>query len=423
MADVTQTRTGIAFMSSAPSLSGTIFTDDDLRNARLVWAHLEQRCAPGWFAKPRGLLAGLFEANTPHAACVLIEIAAALDAVRLNLTVKSVPVFEKKVVSLLTAKEEKVFDELLTEILVAATLTGSVSPISFEPYVPAGVGGQRPTSSDYAIWLPDGPVAIEVSVLYIGQLERWQRRVREIRDIVREKIGAAEGVYRDVELELPLEFSPKLGAKLSERRVTNEIIRAAQGELEFPVGRQTARLRWRPMPIYEQTTFDVSNVPAETNTWVVADGGPGAAKNSFGFTSRPTGDPKQFTELMFSSLKNTLARKRDQFRGKKERYVLILKLGHHRMPPELLHDLFRARIWPNKSLYHWITCFAEFRPRRQYTQGGQGPSLSTQVNPNGAPQAGPQLSALLNGEKTFHAPRAAKGPTPASDAGATARAE
>jgi len=72
MADVTQTRTGIAFMSSAPSLSGTIFTDDDLRNARLVWAHLEQRCAPGWFAKPRGLLAGLFEANTPHAACVLI---------------------------------------------------------------------------------------------------------------------------------------------------------------------------------------------------------------------------------------------------------------------------------------------------------------------------------------------------------------
>jgi len=170
-------------MSSAPSLSGTIFTVEDLRNARLVWTHLEQRCAPGWFAKPRGLLSGLFEANTAHATCVLIEIAAALDAVRLNLTSKSVPVFEAKVASLVTVKDEKTFDELLTEILVAATLTPAVSPIAFEPYVPMNARGQRPPSSDYAIFLPDGPVAIEVSVLYIGQLERWQRRVRGIRHL------------------------------------------------------------------------------------------------------------------------------------------------------------------------------------------------------------------------------------------------
>ena len=117
----------IGFMSSAPSLSGTIFTDEDLREARLVWTQLEQRYAPGWFANRRGLISRLFEANTQHAACVLIEIAAALTVVHRNLTSKSVPVFAAKVASLLAVKDEKTLDELLTEILVAATLARSVS--------------------------------------------------------------------------------------------------------------------------------------------------------------------------------------------------------------------------------------------------------------------------------------------------------
>jgi hypothetical protein len=149
---------------------------------------------------------------------------------------------------------------------------------------------------------------------------------------------------------------------------------------------------------------------------VVADGGAAATKSGFGFTYWPIGDPERFKELMLASLRNTLERKRDQFRGKNERYVLVLKLGHHRMPPEALHDLFRARIWPNKA-YGWITCFADFRPRRQYTQDSQRPLLSAQVNPNGAPQAGPKLSALLNGEGKFHAPIEAKSNLPASTHG------
>src|SRR5215467_3295407 len=400
-------------MSSAPSFSGTIYTDDDLREARLVWTELERRYAPGWFANPRGLLVGLFEANSLHAACVLIEIAMALTVVHRNLTAKSVPVFKMKVASLLTAKDEKTFDELLTEMLVAATLVQSVSPIAFEPYVPANACGRQPASSDYAIWLPDGPVAIEVTVLYVGQLEKWERRVRNIRDILRDKILATTGIYRDVELELPLDFVPTLGAKLVERGVTNQIMRNEHGELQLAVGQQVARLRWRPMPIYEGSTFNPSCVPAETNALVVAAGGAAATKNGFGFTYRPIGDPQQFEKLMFASLRNTLERKRDQFRGKNERYVLVLKLGHHRMPAEGLHDLFRARIWPNKA-YGWITCFANFQPRRQYTPDSPGPSLTAQVNQNGAPQAGPKLSALLNGEEEFHAPREAQGNLPAS---------
>ncbi len=401
-------------MSSAPSLSGTIYTDNDLQKAREVWADVERRYMPGWFTKPTGLVAKLFQADTQYVACLLIDIAAALYILSRNYTEKSKPVFEAKMKFLLTVADEKMFDELLTEIFVAANLAPAVSPMAFEPYVPRDrkgriirflrnimkTNGQQPPSPDYAILLPDGVVAVEVTMLYIEQLEKWQRRVNAIRDLLSKKIGAEEGIYRDVDLELPLDFDPKLGNQLCERRITNDVMRRERGEVQLSVGQDIARLRWRPMPIYERSTFDVRDVPAEVNSWIIT-APRAAAKNGFGFKSRPTGNPQQIAKLMFRSLKNTLERKRDQFRGKNDRYVLVLKLGHHRMPSGLLHDLFRSRIWPN-SAYDWLTCFGEFQPRRHYMKGSPGSSLTFQINPNGSPSAGPLLTALLDSKKMFH---------------------
>ena len=153
------------------------------------------------------------------------------------------------------------------------------------------------------------------------------------------------------------------------------------------------------MPIYESTVFDYKNLPDQVKPYVLAS--KGATKNGFRFTSQPTGTPDQFMSLMLESLRNTLARKRDQFRDKSERYVLILKLGHHRTTSEQLHELFRDRIWPNKD-YDWVTCFGEFQPRNGFTIDSPSHNLSFQINPNGEPLAGPLLMGLLSGEKRFH---------------------
>jgi hypothetical protein len=248
--------------------------------------------------------------------------------------------------------------------------------------------------------LPDGVVAIEATVLYVKKLEYWERRVNTIRDLLAKKIGETEGVFRDVDIELPLDFDPKLGNKLSERAVTREIIKRERGEQEFSVGKNIACLRWRPMPMYERSNFELRNVPDEVNSWIIAS--PGATvKNGFGFKARPTGDPKEFAEALLRSLKNTLDRKREQFRGKKDRYVLVLKMGHHRVPSDLLHNVFRARIWPNPT-YNWITCFGEFRLGRDYSKGSPRHSLTFQINPSGTPVAGPDLEGLFGAKKTFH---------------------
>jgi hypothetical protein len=405
----------MGFMSFDPPLSGTIYTKNDLVKAREVWIDAERRCMPGWLTTLHGLLGKLFEAETLFTTCLLIDIARALYVLSRNITQKSTIVFGKKIRSLLTAVDQKQFDELLNELFVAASLAPVVSPIAFEPYVPAGIGkghlmrwlqkvtkttGEQLPSSEYAILLPDGIVAIEATVLYVKRLEYWERRVNTIRDLLAKTIGGMEGVFRDIDIELPLDFDPRLGNKLSERAVTSQIVKRERGKLEFSVGKNIAVLKWRPMPKYQGSIFEVRNVPDEVNSWIVTS--PGATvKNGFGLKARPTGDPKEFSEAMFRSLKNTLDRKRQQFRKRKDRYVLVLKIGHHRVPSELLHNLFRTCIWPNPS-YEWITCFGEFLLARDYSKGSSRHSFKFQINPNGAPIAGHHLEALLGGNKVFH---------------------
>lgn len=403
-------------LSSVPSLSGTIFKDHDVIEARRVWAEAEKRYAPGWFDNPVGCLAPLFQSKSPRSAFLLIDIAGALNLLsNHNVTQDSLPVFKGKIRALMTEENQSAFDELLTEIMVAAHLCRSVSPIAFEPFVTkrhseggfvrflrkiTKTVGKQLASPDYAVVLPDGPVAIEVTVLHVGQLQSWQRRVNEIRDALKEKILRADGIYRDVELQLPLEFNRKVGNKLCERQVIDKILREEQGELRVDLGPQIAHLRWRQLTIYEQSSFDMRDVSAEVNIFAVTDSRL-RMKNGFGFTSRPIGTCEQFEEFMFKSLTNTLARKHNQFHVKNHRYILILKLGHTRMPSELLHNLFRKRIWPN-SKYNWLTCFGEFQPRSGYAPASPGHMITFQTNPNGEPLPGPFLEGLLDGGKTFH---------------------
>lgn len=404
------------FMSSDPPLAGTLFTEHDLKCAKNAWIELENRYVPGWFAHPVGCLAPLFQSQNPRDAFLLIDIAYALNLLlNHNVTQDSLPVFQRKIRSLMIEDRESAFNELLTEILVASHLCRSVSPIAFEPFVTkreregwlarllrriTNTTGKQLPSPDYAVVLPDGPVAIEVTVLYIEHLQSWQRLVNEIRDALKAKLLKANGIYRDIELQLPLNFHRRLGNKFCERKVIDKIIHEEQGEFSLEFDQHPARLCWRPMRIYKRSKFDISKVPVEANCFAVTDVQT-HIRNGFGFNSRPIGTREQFEEFMFRSLANTLTRKRNQFREKNHKYILILKLGHSRMPSDLLHDLFRKRIWPNNK-YNWLTCFGEFQPRCEYGQASPGHRINFQTNPNGKPLPGSFLESLLNGQMTFH---------------------
>jgi hypothetical protein len=406
----------MSFMSSDPPLAGTIFTENDLKCAKQTWIELENCYVPGWFAYPVGCLGTLFQSQSPRDAFLLIDIAYALNLLlNQNVTQDSLPVLKEKIRCLMIENRESAFNELLTEIMVASYLCRHISPIAFEPYITkreregwlarllrriTKTSGKQLASPDYAVVLPDGTVAIEVTVLYLGHLQSWQKLVDEIRDVLKAKLLQADGIYRDIELQLPLNFNRKLGNKFCERKVTDKIIHEEQGEFSLELDQHPARLRWRPMSIYDRSNFNISKVPAEANCFAVADVH-SHVRNGFGFTSRPIGTREQFEEFMFRSLANTLTRKRNQFREKNQRYILILKLGHSRMPSELLHDLFRKRIWPN-SKFNWLTCFGEFRPRCEYGQASPGQKITFQTNPNGKPLPGSFLENLLNGQKTFH---------------------
>lgn len=61
----------MGFMSFDPSLSGTIYTNNDLVKSREVWVDAERRYMPGCLTNLHGLLGKLFEAETPFTTAYL----------------------------------------------------------------------------------------------------------------------------------------------------------------------------------------------------------------------------------------------------------------------------------------------------------------------------------------------------------------
>jgi hypothetical protein len=179
------------------------------------------------------------------------------------------------------------------------------------------------------------------------------------------------------------------------------IFRSEEGELRVPAGqRGDAVVRWRPLPVLTGTVFDPIEL-SDADFAALRSEGDGAFGSGWAMRSQPTGDPETVERLVFRSLKNTLQRKRLQARLVSDPYVLVVRSGHDRVPPEALLDLLERRVWPN-ARYRWITAGAVLFPRLTYNAGDPEARLVTSVNENATLQASVSLRGLLSGERGFH---------------------
>lgn len=380
-------------------VEGTVFGVADIDGASDVWEGLSKR-EPAWSKESNTVLAGLFRTDAQPAVCELIDLARTLAIVRSALTEKSVPVFDRKVHELFVEVDRTQFDERVTEFVVAALLSPGVSPIAFDPYVPAIVGGDTPRSTDFAVRLPDGDVAIEATVLHVDQFDAWSRATKQLAEGVQARIAEA-GAFVALELELPFEFDRKAAQVLLQRRTLALILGASEGELRVPVGPHgDAVVRWRPLSVLTGEQFDPSELSggdfAAVHSPIEGGIGSGGA-----ISYQPTGTAEAVERLVYRSLENTLQRKRRQAERVSDSYVLALRSGHYRVPPQALLDLLERRVWPNER-YKWLTAGVVLFPRVTYNAGDPEARLVTSVNETAAVKASASLRALLSGERGFH---------------------
>jgi hypothetical protein len=292
------------------------------------------------------------------------------------------------------------FDERVTEFVVAALLIPSISPIAWDPYVPANASGDTPRSTDFAIRLPDGEAAVEVTVVHVDQLDAWSRGTKQLGDGIRERIAEA-GAFVTLELELPLEFDRQAAQVLLQRRTLAPILQSTDGELRVPVGPHgDAVLRWRPLPVLTGSEFDPTELPAAEFA-AIQSSAPGAFASGGAMRYQPTGSSEAVERLVFQSLENTLRRKRRQAEQVGGQYLIVVRSGHYRVPPQALLDLLERRVWPN-PVYEWITGGAVLFPRVTYNAGDPAARLVTSVNERSSVKASPSLRAVLSGERGFH---------------------
>jgi hypothetical protein len=388
------------FNPAASRIEGSRFSVDDLAAAREVWENLRTRYAPDWRPESETVLARLFRTDAGPAVCQLIALAWTLNVAHMTMTKDSVLAFAAKVGALFAETEEAQFDERVAEFQAVEVLGPMVSPIGFEPYVDATAAGDRPAAPDLGIRLPDGDAAIEVTVLHVDQIDAWDRAVRQLVDGLRDRILQL-GAFVAMDLEMPFAFDRTAAQALLQRKTLAPVLSQPAGELRVPVGGGgDAVLRWRPLAVLSGDSFDPAQVP-EDQFAAIHQPTPGAVGSGYAVSYRPTGDAGAMEELVLKSLTNTLQRKRTQSRNIAEQLVLVVKSGHHRVPPEIVMHLFETRIWPN-SRYSWITGLGVLVSPMTHNAGDSAPRIVTSLNDGAAAPATPSLAALLAGDKSFH---------------------
>ncbi len=187
----------MSFLTSNPDLSGTIFTENDLRIAREYLESGIKRVNPAWLDEPQGILGNYWLRDDTEATCFLIDFAQRIYNVDRNITERSVPIFhgEKIKEILLRAKKEEQFLECLTELQAASVLVNYASPLALDPMISKEdllVPSNRPKTPDFGLRLPDNDVFLEVTVCHIDVLDQLEELVpawEKVTDLIRETIG------------------------------------------------------------------------------------------------------------------------------------------------------------------------------------------------------------------------------------------
>ncbi len=396
----------MSFLTSHPDLSSTIFTEEDLRRAREYLTSVIERTNTSWLKKPKGLLGKYWDNDSEQAACVLIDIAQVLHSFEHKITTRSAPLFPAKAEGLLQPRTEKEFIENLTELQVAFVLTQYANPLDVDPLVPEQYllplsNHRRPTTPDFALRLLDGRVFLEVTVLHVEILDKWDKSLLDLTTALKRYVRVQQ---KDliVDMQVPLPFPGSV------EQITELLIKKFD---EFPSGSvaigKNGEIRWEPIPaITTQDTSTIFSTFATISSPVAMFSSPGGKwRNAFAqlqsVATMPEEDIDRANKLLFNSLRNTLNRKQDQL-PHHEPSLLILKLGHHRLLEDRLMNRVRERIWPNQQ-YNWLSGIGFFTPRRAFSPSDAEHRLNFHFNPAARCQVSQSLTSLFSGKTLWPA--------------------
>jgi hypothetical protein len=395
----------MGFLECETDLVDTRFNADHLRDAREFFVSALQQEDPKWLRKPVGPLKVYWEDSGSYAVCYLIELYRMLNFLQHRMTDKSKPIFIQKFKEILRSKTEKEFDAILTELQVASLITEWVSPISFEPLVPAEPirqSSNKPKSPDYGLRFPDGDIVVEVTVFTANILEEWDKTVINFGNALNRSLKTLSA-NRIIDAVFPLGFHVNQSSQGEIRSIAEIMSLLSQGKWEMNFGSKKASLYWRELPVIVHSTH-VSTVKDDsltTGASVVARiiGGDTASVNhAFSFNYNLLAEDN--TEILLKSFKNTIRNKRHQF-PHEHPYILVIKLGHHRLRSDFFVRAFQERIWPNKA-YEWMTGVCLFTPGRQYLKSDPPSNLMLVPNPNTRNAAPKSAYDMFASGKTFH---------------------
>ncbi|HRX00362.1 MAG TPA: hypothetical protein P5280_12780 [Cyclobacteriaceae bacterium] len=306
-------------------------------------------------------------------------------------------------------------------------LSQKVTPLKLKPVVPEHLIGSsnEPRSPDLSINLPSCEIFCEITVLQVAIFNEWDKTI----DQFVEKIGKRildKGGRRVVGFRLPMDFRLE---KLSNREaniLVEFILETNDGYLDLFLQNCDFYLDWTPLPHVDTHTETVENITWPERTPFATfgpvtyiDGRPisgirmpilpsqiyqrGAVSDP-GYIPAPAYTiivelvKEDLSEQILKSLRNTLKLKRSQF-SLNEPYLLIMTIGHHRIPTDVVLSLIVERIWNNPD-YDWMSGICMFKPGD--LRIGQPGHIMLVTNPKAINPVPPELVKVFENEQEFH---------------------
>jgi hypothetical protein len=246
----------MGFLDTDFDLGDFIFSNHDLEVAREVLPEWIQHCQPDWLENPKGPLGEHWKSNLPNSACFLIELYGIFYHLIGKISWDSPPKISQKFGDLLATKTDDQLLDLITELQVARILAQRVQPIVFEPLVPPWqtAASDKPRSPDYELQLSDGRMLLEVTVMRVEALNRWDVVAEQLGAFFRRRLEKAKKM-RELTVVLPLKIGnyPLRPKELKPLRRTWFIFRAENGSSKSGKSRLEFGganfLYWSPKPM------------------------------------------------------------------------------------------------------------------------------------------------------------------------------
>jgi hypothetical protein len=387
----------------------TIFRPDAPQRARDYFLKLFGRLDSKWLNKPVGPIGRLWGA--PGCELELVNLARVLDTVERNITQRSVPEFEGKVRELLRLPEkfnrlfrymgERAHVDTMAELEFIALVSERASPICLAPLVPAAqfASANRPRSPDLGLRLPDGDVAIDVTVLYPHILTVWHESGDYLSNAITEGVKKASAT-RSAQLRIDLGFNYREVPDSQIRELVRQVVDRGEGTVSLTTQRDIrADVSWQTMPVFSspndagKITQNLSSLP-EGWTAAVFGGATAAFHRSLDVRR-----DELIEEPLYRSLWKKLKAKRQQYRLHTPFFVAI-RPGHPMLRQEWILSVLELKVWPNYD-FKRITGVLIHVPRLSFQKTCQGDQIIASLNPNAASPASPAFLDMLEGKKRF----------------------